>query len=267
MSEKLIDELREAAGQHPLDAPMSLFARAADALEKLALRDFSVPAGILEHIEAALKRIENGHGLRRIPADPTDVDLVLAECRAFFEGAWPPFWLEKKTGEASGDKASGSDGINISDAPADFKRPESPPPAPPRKRMSEPAMASLCGCMCVRYGKGNPHWPCPVHPELQMPSGNGMTPAAIDVLAERLRQISAEGWTPEHDDAHNAAELGDAAACYALWAGGINPGNWMEFWPWSESWLKRGEPRRMLVKAGALILAEIERLDRQRGRV
>jgi len=86
--------------------------------------------------------------------------------------------------------------------------------------------------------------------------------AATDVLAERRRQIEAEGWTPEHDDAHNAAELGDAAACYALWAGGINPANWSQFWPWGHSWLKHSEPRRMLVKAGALILAEIERLDR-----
>ncbi|AWK98658.1 hypothetical protein C6Y50_01385 [Stutzerimonas stutzeri] len=86
--------------------------------------------------------------------------------------------------------------------------------------------------------------------------------AAADVLAERRRQIEAEGWTPEHDDAHNAAELSDAAACYALWAGGLNPGNWSQFWPWGHSWLKHSEPRRMLVKAGALILAEIERLDR-----
>ncbi|MFU5937073.1 hypothetical protein ACM7PM_11480 [Pseudomonas aeruginosa] len=89
-----------------------------------------------------------------------------------------------------------------------------------------------------------------------------MPQAWLDVQAERRRQITAEGWTPEHDDEHNGGELADAAACYALWAGGINPGNWREFWPWAPEWLKHSEPRRMLVKAAALILAEIQRLDR-----
>lgn len=92
--------------------------------------------------------------------------------------------------------------------------------------------------------------------------GKKVPKAWLDVQAERRRQITAEGWTPEHDDKHNGGELADAAACYALWAGGINPGNWREFWPWAPEWLKHSEPRRMLVKAGALILAEIERLDR-----
>ncbi|HHQ2561159.1 TPA: hypothetical protein ACSPKX_002518 [Pseudomonas aeruginosa] len=91
----------------------------------------------------------------------------------------------------------------------------------------------------------------------------GQVPQAwLDVQAERRRQVEAEGWTPEHDDQHGAGELADAAACYALWAGGINPGNWREFWPWAPEWLKHSEPRRMLVKACPLALAEIERLDR-----
>lgn len=92
--------------------------------------------------------------------------------------------------------------------------------------------------------------------------GKEVPQAWLDVQAERKRQVEVEGWTPEHDDKHNGGELADAAACYALWAGGINPGNWREFWPWAPEWLRHSEPRRMLVKAGALILAEIERLDR-----
>ncbi|MGC7051031.1 hypothetical protein ACP0KB_33080, partial [Pseudomonas aeruginosa] len=92
--------------------------------------------------------------------------------------------------------------------------------------------------------------------------GKEVPQAWLDVQAERRRQVEAEGWTPEHDDEHNGGELADAAACYALWAGGINPGNWREFWPWAPEWLKHSEPRRMLVKAAALILAEIQRLDR-----
>lgn len=45
---------------------------------------------------------------------------------------------------------------------------------------------------------------------------NELTQAALDVLAERRRQIEAEGWTPEHDDEHSNGELSDAAGCYAL---------------------------------------------------
>jgi hypothetical protein len=91
-----------------------------------------------------------------------------------------------------------------------------------------------------------------------------MTAAATAVLAERQREISAEGWTPEHDDEHDTAQMADAAACYAANAGEI--GIWEDtppsFWPWASSWWKPSTPRRDLVKAGALILAEIERLDR-----
>jgi hypothetical protein len=91
--------------------------------------------------------------------------------------------------------------------------------------------------------------------------------AAQDVLAERQRQITQEGWTPAHDDEHDQGELAMAAACYAL------PEEEREMhehpeqdfpfgWPWPGHWWKPGERRRDLVKAGALILAEIERLDR-----
>lgn len=92
--------------------------------------------------------------------------------------------------------------------------------------------------------------------------------AARDVLAERQRQISVEGWTPEHDDEHADGEMARAAACYArcahvqMGAKAPLPPN---IWPWLESWWKPSTPRRDLVKAGALILAEIERLDRARG--
>ena len=39
--------------------------------------------------------------------------------------------------------------------------------------------------------------------------------ALRDVAAERERQKSVEGWTPEHDDQYTNAELPRAAACYA----------------------------------------------------
>ncbi|EGQ6361117.1 ead/Ea22-like family protein [Escherichia coli] len=89
-------------------------------------------------------------------------------------------------------------------------------------------------------------------------------PAILDVIAERQRQQSVEGWTPEHDNAYQNSELADAAACYAIHAhnqGFSTPAHW----PWSPDWWKQSGARRDLVKAGALILAEIERIDRAAG--
>ena len=89
-------------------------------------------------------------------------------------------------------------------------------------------------------------------------------PAILDVVAERQRQQSVEGWTPEHDNAYQNSELADAAACYAIHAhnqGFSTPAHW----PWSPDWWKQSGARCDLVKAGALILAEIERIDRAAG--
>lgn len=86
--------------------------------------------------------------------------------------------------------------------------------------------------------------------------------AVIDVLAERIRQVEAEGWTAEHDDAHNKGQMAMAAACYALYAAPLPEQHARHFWPWDWKWWKPSDQRRDLVKAGALILAEIERLDR-----
>ena len=52
------------------------------------------PTGILDRIAAAMKRIDDGDCPHRIPADPTDVDLVLAELRDYITGKKPPFWLD-----------------------------------------------------------------------------------------------------------------------------------------------------------------------------
>lgn len=93
--------------------------------------------------------------------------------------------------------------------------------------------------------------------------------AAVDVLAERRRQVEAEGWTPEHDDEHTNDEIAALACFYAMppesreWScpdgygdtlgESIRPAGWQT---------TTGDRRRELVKAGALILAEIERIDR-----
>jgi hypothetical protein len=104
-------------------------------------------------------------------------------------------------------------------------------------------------------------------------AGGELTAAARSVLDERQRQISQEGWTPEHDDAHDRGELAVAAALYILRKGRrSDPTLWLtsgdrpdwraRFLESIEGWIKPSSPRRGLVKAGALILAEIERLDR-----
>lgn len=94
-----------------------------------------------------------------------------------------------------------------------------------------------------------------------------------DIAAERKRQIEQEGWTPDHDDEYVKAEMAIAAISYAVIAcSGIRiiehtPDAYKAcrpptYWPWSRSRWKPTDPRRDLVKSGALIAAEIDRLDR-----
>lgn len=94
--------------------------------------------------------------------------------------------------------------------------------------------------------------------------------ALADIAAERRRQMEAEGWTPEHDDTHRNGEMAGAAACYVMYGLTIQNDSLRnrisnmarDLWPWSEHWWKPTNRRRDLVKAAALIVAEIERLDR-----
>ncbi|MHC7877237.1 hypothetical protein ACYA12_01600 [Klebsiella pneumoniae] len=110
--------------------------------------------------------------------------------------------------------------------------------------------------------------------EVRAQGVKSLSNAVQSVIAERQRQQSAEGWTSKHDDRHDNNELAFAASCYAFHSAaatwdfeddgtpyGIHtaPKNW----PWDSRWWKPTNPRRDLVKAGALILAEIERIDRQ----
>jgi len=91
---------------------------------------------------------------------------------------------------------------------------------------------------------------------------------ASQILEERSRQVYHEGFTSENDDKSNG-EFAIAAVCYALppgWPSRIE-GRAPNIWPWSESWWKPGDGStegrvKELVKAGALIAAEIDRLQR-----
>jgi len=95
------------------------------------------------------------------------------------------------------------------------------------------------------------------------------------ITAERQRQIEDEGFLPNHDDEHRNGELAQAASAYAypegegvtllfqdLRGGVLFPASW------SSSWWKpvQGEylsgRKRELEKAGALIAAEWDRIER-----
>jgi hypothetical protein len=113
------------------------------------------------------------------------------------------------------------------------------------------------------------------------------------IAAERQRQIDVEGYTSAHDEEHDYHDMTDAAICYAdasrqvimavRWASDPHnqrrwPGECEEIitnplkdiynatgpqgWPWvAEDWKPSTDPVRNLVKAGALIAAEIDRLQ------
>lgn len=89
------------------------------------------------------------------------------------------------------------------------------------------------------------------------------------IASERSRQIGQEGWDASHDDRHIRGELLRAALGYAArslhllmgypLSGLLAPVDW----PWEFSWWKpSSDPIPNLVKAGALIAAEIDRLQR-----
>lgn len=93
-------------------------------------------------------------------------------------------------------------------------------------------------------------------------------PAAM--LAERQRQLVVEGWSTEHDTQHDAGGLLTVAMFYYRHGAGLSlplqlePGTVGRAmpvgWPWAPQWWKPKTPSRDLERAGALCLAEIDRL-------
>lgn len=106
------------------------------------------------------------------------------------------------------------------------------------------------------------------------------------IAEERRRQVEVEGWSTAHDDDHSDGALALAGACYALPPEKVHvpriansvrgmedagyvyhytrPGPGQVIWPWEPKHYKRTPVDRIreLVKAGALIAAEIDRLHR-----
>ncbi len=107
----------------------------------------------------------------------------------------------------------------------------------------------------------------------QEPNDGTWNEAITEIAAERKRQIGVEAFDTPHDDEHHKGELALAAACYAspkrvfiadeIVGRGYEPFvRYIDAWPWHDQWWKPKDRRRDLIKAAALIVAEIERLDR-----
>lgn len=107
------------------------------------------------------------------------------------------------------------------------------------------------------------------------PDDEGAIMTGVGLIGdERRRQVIEEGWTPEHDDQYVHGELRTAAWLYARWAGtgDIVAGTFAagqfppDAWPFHHSAEKPSwKPTRLgndLIKAGALIAAELDRLQR-----
>lgn len=100
-----------------------------------------------------------------------------------------------------------------------------------------------------------------------------LTRAELEILEERRRQITQEGWTEEHDDQHDECELSLAAGVYAL-SGSSDSALFdrarqdaiRELWPFQAHWFRPTGGHRDLIKAAALIIAEVERRDRAAAR-
>lgn len=108
------------------------------------------------------------------------------------------------------------------------------------------------------------------------------TSVILEIDEERGRQV-AKGYDASHDDRHDGREIAWAAACYAAperlyrqddRANGIS---FIDPWPWRIEEDARpyngnrlrdpilygtNTRRRLLIKAAALLVAEIERMDR-----
>jgi len=103
---------------------------------------------------------------------------------------------------------------------------------------------------------------------------SNLSKAINDVLAERERQKNIKGYSTDHDDAYEQNELVRAASEYTnqvvgrSWIFETHPSLYRsevasDFWPWDACYWKPKSPREDLIRAAAILIAEIERLDRK----
>ncbi|MBN5011471.1 hypothetical protein ACJ6WJ_04650 [Stenotrophomonas maltophilia] len=92
------------------------------------------------------------------------------------------------------------------------------------------------------------------------------------IASERERQLCIEGFSRDSDEQYREGELARAATAYVqLAAMDLQVGSRKHiasqeppfFWPWAQEWWKPVDARRDLVRAGALIAAQIDLIDSQ----
>lgn len=87
------------------------------------------------------------------------------------------------------------------------------------------------------------------------------TRAEIDVLAERRKQL--ERYPATHDDEWTGNELAMCASLLAFDQGDPKHAEFVrDYWPPDFAWGPSRDRRADLVKAAAMLIAEVERLDR-----
>jgi len=85
------------------------------------------------------------------------------------------------------------------------------------------------------------------------------------ITKERERQIVEEGWTEEHDAQHSYLEFVKAAISYCMANFDVDGAedHCKAWWPWDLEWYKPKTKIRNLVRAGALIAAAIDKLQKE----
>lgn len=86
---------------------------------------------------------------------------------------------------------------------------------------------------------------------------------ATAIRIERERQVKELGYSRERDQyLYGSGELFLAALCYAPSSGNPNRNEVPTLWPWdARHWCPSDDSKRNLEKAGALLLAEVDRLS------
>ena len=90
-----------------------------------------------------------------------------------------------------------------------------------------------------------------------------MSRAVCDVLKERRHQIMEHNFDAKHDDLYEKNELTFGALSYLFAVVyDYEPAQVPVLWKWHKSWWKPRSKRENLVRAIALAIAELERIDR-----
>jgi hypothetical protein len=143
--------------------------------------------------------------------------------------------------------------LSVNDTPTVTAPDEADDPAEIDER---PACANPAKCPLLERAPDDE--PCPNYKPAPRSEG-------VDLIAaERRRQVEEEGWTAEHDEQWINDQLSRAAACYAL--AGTAPTRGLvclrDLWPWDNCWWRPKTRVANLVRAGALIAAELDRMAR-----